>query len=345
MLETIVKTKNLFGLLDPEAYFVIFSIALFAWIFYKMFLTEVSSERHKNIQRHYTNLVTHLSAFTILFVTYLLLSRVVSIEPSFRKMQIYVGLFAFFWGIVCFVKSCRITVLQYLFLGSMRVGVPLLIVNIFSLVTYITLFFWAISYVFGVKLTPILATSAAFSIILGLALQDTLGNLFAGISLQIDKSFEIGSWLEIQNGSQKIIGQVQEITWRATILLGFTDELITIPNRVLAQAHISNFSNFGLPIVRRQVFRFDHGTDTKLAKQCISEALIEVPEVLKTPEPFIFIPETSESWIEIRAAYYIQNYGAQYSIGDKVVEAVLEKIKGAGLKLANPKMVLYKSES
>ena len=72
-------------------------------------------------------------------------------------------------------------------------------------------------------------------------MQDTLGNLFAGVALQFDKPYEIGDWIEIHNSGQKWVGQIYEITWRATLLIGFVEEFITVPNRVMGQSEISNF--------------------------------------------------------------------------------------------------------
>src|SRR5690606_32742898 len=144
------------------------------------------------------------------------------------------------------------------FMGSVKAGVPILVVNIFSLMLSVLLTFWVVSRLFGVQLGPLLATSAAFSIILGLALQDTSGNLFAGISLQLDKNYEIGDWIEITTGLLKVVGQVKEITWRSTLLTGLSDELITLPNRLMSGASISNYSPADSPIVRSQVFRVPH---------------------------------------------------------------------------------------
>lgn len=67
-----------------------------------------------------------------------------------------------------------------------------------------------------------------FSLILGLALQDTLGNLFAGVALQLDKPYEIGDWIEISPRAQVWVGQVEEISWRATTMIGLFDELLVL---------------------------------------------------------------------------------------------------------------------
>ena len=121
---------------------------------------------------------------------------------------------------------------------------------------------WIGAEIFNIRLTPILATSAIFSLVLGLALQDTLGNLFAGVALQFDKPYEIGDWIEIQSSGQKWIGQVYEISWRATVLIASTEESITVPNRIVAQAQIANYSTKYRPITRSQLFRLPFGTRT-----------------------------------------------------------------------------------
>ena len=144
----------------------------------------------------------------------------------------------------------------------MRVAVPVLLVNLFTLLLSMVLGGWIVTDIFNVRLAPLLATSAIFSLVLGLALQDTLGNLFSGVAMQFDKPYEIGDWVEIQTGgTQKWVGQIEEISWRATVLIGFAEELITIPNRVISQSEISNFTRKGKPIIRSQVFRIAFGED------------------------------------------------------------------------------------
>ncbi|MFM6929195.1 MAG: mechanosensitive ion channel family protein [Bdellovibrio sp.] len=232
------------------------------------------------------------------------------------------------------MKTSRLIVLQYLFLGSMKHGVPLLLVNIFSLLLSIVLLFWGISHIFGLEVGPLLATSAAASVILGLALQDTLGNLFAGISLQLDRNFEIGDWLEIVSGIQKATGQVKEISWRSTTLVGFSDEIIILSNRFMANAQISNFSPPENPILRRQVFRLQYGENTELAKQLLERTAAGIGEIRGIPAPWAYISDATESWIELKIIYFIDHYSAQFSVGDKVYTRGIESLTGAGIKLA-----------
>lgn len=321
-----MNTSALYRLLEFEPYFILCALIALAWIFYQVFLREVSEERHRNLKAHFRNLMRHFVFFTTLFIVFVILHQASS-DSNFAKITPYIALGCLATGMIVFVKACRLITLQYLFLGSMKHGVPVLIVNIFSLIMSIALAMWVAAGIFSIEVTPLLATSAAFSVILGFAMQDTLGNLFAGISLQVDRAYDIGDWLEVTSGAQKTVGQVKEITWRATVLMGWTDELIILPNRGLANSQISNFSVGDQPIIRSLTFRVRYGTDTALAKQCLLESLKDIKAVRSWPEPVVLITELNDSWMALKLVYYIENFGSQYSIADQVAESALRFLK------------------
>lgn len=336
MNERFLQTQKLYQIVDFEIFTVIVFLALVSFLFYRFLLRNVSPERHHNIKAHLKLLIRYFLIFGISFLLYSLLAE--ATDSYFRPLLPYIALFTFAIGAFCFVRTCHLLVLQYLFLSSMRSGVPLLLVNIFSLLLSIIIIFWTVGNIFGVQLTPLLATSAAFSIILGLALQDTLGNLFAGISIQMDKTFEIGNWLEVMNGSNKIVGQVKELSWRSTVLVGFADELITLPNKLIASCQISNFSPEGSPILRSQTLKFRHDVNIASALKHLEEAAKEVPEVRSSPAPSAFVLEATELGVVIKLIYFIDNYGRQYSIGDQVLSKALNLLQQNGMYIAKPSL-------
>ena len=329
-----INLKPLEELLSLEPYLLLGALLLVTWGFYKFFLKDLSEERHKSLSRHYANLLRHFIVLSVLLGGFLFLNNAFGEGDSVRRVTPYVALLAFMWGAVVFVKTCRTLVLQYLFMGAMKSGVPLIIVNIFSSMLSVILIFWAISQIFGVNLGPLLATSAAFSLILGLALQDTLGNLFAGISLQVDRCYEIGDWLEVQDGMQKTVGQVKEITWRSTILAGLSDEIVNLPNRKMAQAVLSNFSPPDQPIVRGQNFKIQVGADSMKAIEVLEKTASEIFEIRGIPAPFAYVNEVTENWVQVRLVYFIDSYGAQYAVGDKILRKSLEALERNKLYVA-----------
>src|SRR3970282_1813273 len=88
-----------------------------------------------------------------------------------------------------------------------------------------------------------LTTSAVGAVVVGFALQDTLGNLFSGLAIQIEKPFRVGHWIAI--GERE--GQVQEITWRATKLRTKAGQFLVVPNGIISKEAILNYSEPTVP--------------------------------------------------------------------------------------------------
>lgn len=100
---------------------------------------------------------------------------------------------------------------------------------------------------FGVDVAALVATSAALSIVLGLALQETLSNLFAGLALMLERPFEAGDWIQMGD----LIGQVQEVSWRAVRLkLIRQEDFLVVPNSVEGRVEVSVEPPGGGPMQR-----------------------------------------------------------------------------------------------
>ena len=101
-------------------------------------------------------------------------------------------------------------------------------------------------HVAGVSLTQLLGTGALVAAVIGLSMQETLGNIFAGLSLSLDNAFQVGDWIEIagnwRGGSRREtkIGRVEAMTWRAVQLVNWDGDTDLMPNRVMAQSVITN---------------------------------------------------------------------------------------------------------
>ena len=96
----------------------------------------------------------------------------------------------------------------------------------------------------AIDVTTLLGTSAVVSLVLGFALQDTLSNLFSGLSMQLEQSFAIGDFISVGIHT----GRVTQIAWRSTRIETFRNEQVTLPNSLVAKEAVKNFSRGGLPI-------------------------------------------------------------------------------------------------
>ncbi len=117
----------------------------------------------------------------------------------------------------------------------------LILVLLFSL-----LGFQILRHVVQVDLGALLGTGAIVAMVVGLSLQETLGNLFSGIALHLDPAFRVGDWVEVTgnlrggDARDTLIGQVMGITWRSVQLRTENGDTDIIPNRTIAQSVVTN---------------------------------------------------------------------------------------------------------
>lgn len=241
------------------------------------------------------------------------------------------------------LRIARAFVLQWLFFHSEREGVPLVLVDLFTLVASLTLLGALLHAAFLIEVTSLLATSAVASVVLGLALQDTLGHLFAGISLQLDRPFRLGDWVEVRSGTERVSGQVLEVSWRATLLLALGEELITVPNKTMAQGLVSNFSGRERPFVRGHTFRLPLDVDVELAKRLLTEAARETAGIAAEPAPVPLVLETTESWLSVKMISFVTDYGNQFAIGDAYQTRALALLASHGIQLASARLEVVRS--
>jgi small-conductance mechanosensitive channel len=122
--------------------------------------------------------------------------------------------------------------------------------NILRDVAAFTLFFFGVLMILyyrtDLDITGLFTTSAVISVVIGLALQDTLGNVFSGLALQTERSFNVGDWVQFG----EFEGVVTDITWRSTSLRTWrstslrtrANDLVIIPNSVISKDTVINYS-------------------------------------------------------------------------------------------------------
>ena len=340
-LETI--HDRLLPLLGVEPLISLTLLSVGVFVFYKIFLKGLNLERHANLKTQFRELFTTHAIFVVLwFIQTLSQSGLVFLAPFFN----YFGIGAVLFGALTFIRASKVLVNEYLFLNSMTVGVPVLLINIVTLIISIFIGAWLSTSVFGVRWAPLLATSAIVSVVLGLALQETLGNLFAGIALQFDKPYEIGDWIELNTGSaEKISGEVHEITWRATILYGFFDEVITLPNRLVAQSEVSNFSARKKPIFRGLNIILDANADEEQVKAILKKVLKETEGVIQNLEHLVMLRDLTEKGALYRLFYPITHFTKQFLVVDEILMRAQSEFKKAHISITKLRVSVEDTKS
>ena len=184
----------------------------------------------------------------------------------------------------------------------------------------------------------LLTTSAVGAVVVGFALQDTLGNLFAGLAIQIEKPFRVGQWVQV--GPERE-GQVQEITWRATKLRTKAGQFLIIPNSVIAKEPVLNYSEPTVPTRIDVEVAASYDRPPNEVKRAVHEALSNSPLVMKAPEPQVVIASFSASSIDYLAQFWIEDYAIDRAARDQVRTNLWYTFRRHKIEMPYPIQVQY----
>ena len=240
--------------------------------------------------------------------------------------------------VVVIVRALMTAVFAPLFRASTGYEASSIIRNAFSIIVYIIFFVFIFKNQYpNVDLGAVFTTSAIFGVIIGLALQDTLGNLFAGISLQADKPFQAGDVIAIQG---KGTGIVESVTWRGIKIRTFQNHVILISNTVLGKEAIEVCPKNNLNA--RTVFFNTLYTDSPAKTvHVVREAVRDADNVSTKIAPIVRIKNLAESGIDWEVKYWLVDY-AKYNDTDALVrQRIWYAFRRASINFAFPTRTLH----
>src|SRR3989442_1135381 len=245
------------------------------------------------------------------------------------------------WGILIYlaVRALNATLFGAVFRFRRGYEAPTLVRNIFSIIAFTALFFFAFNKIYPeVNLGAVFTTSAIFGVIIGLALQDTLGNFFAGISLHADRPFQVGDVITV--GQQKHTGVVEGITWRAIKIRTFQNHIVLVSNSNAAKEAIEVCPRENLNA--RLVFFGTLYTDSPAKTiHVVRESIHDAENVSRKITPIVRIRNLGESSIEWEIKYWLEDY-AKYNDTDALVrQRVWYALRRNGLSFAFPTRTIH----
>jgi len=186
----------------------------------------------------------------------------------------------------------------------------------------------------------LLAATAAGAVVLGFALQDTLGNLIAGLAIQIEKPFRVGHWVSL--GGQD--GMVSEITWRATKIRTKAGNFVVVPNSVLAKDTITNYSE---PTQHTRVdleIGASYDTPPNDVKATILAAIRDEPLLARDRQPEVLVSDFGASAVMYQVRVWTTDFGADQLVRDRVRTAVYYAFRRRGIEIPYPVQVQMNRE-
>jgi len=183
----------------------------------------------------------------------------------------------------------------------------------------------------------LLTTSAVSAVVIGFALQDTLGNAFAGLAIQSEKPFHVGHWIRVGDFE----GRVAEVTWRATKLRTKAGNFVVVPNNIVSKEAITNYSEPAAPTRVEVEVGASYLSAPNIVKAAIREAIANSPRALKTPAPDVILGAFDSSAITYRARFWIEDYERDEAARDQVRTAIYYTFARQGIEIPWPIQVQY----
>jgi len=240
------------------------------------------------------------------------------------------------FSLLAFLGVRALSTIIFDFVFRLRRGyeAPTLVRNIFSLVAFTILFLLIFNRIYTeVNLGALFTTSAIFGVIIGLALQDTLGNFFSGISLHADRPFQVGDVIVV--GQQKHTGVVEGITWRAIKIRTFQNHVVLVSNSNAAKEAIEVCPRDNLN-ARLVLFGTLYTDSPAKTIHVVREAVRDADNVSPKITPIVRIRNLGESSIDWEIKYWLEDY-AKYNDTDALVrQRIWYALRRSGLTFAYP---------
>jgi branched-chain amino acid transport system substrate-binding protein len=188
--------------------------------------------------------------------------------------------------------------------------------------------FGIMSFVFEQPLTGVLATSGVLVMVIGLAVQINIANIFSGLAINMEQPFRVGDWVTIDDIET---GQVIDITWRTTRLRTPLGNIISIPNSTASDKVVQNYNYPNHNYWMRYTVHVDPSHSPEQVKGLLERAVRACEGVLGVRVFFTGLSEWSAAfWID----FELDDFGARFRYADAVWSNVWRTLKDAGIKPA-----------
>lgn len=256
------------------------------------------------------------------------------IAPDRSSIQRTLEFFFWFFVLASCGRSLVLLAVDVAFGRKTQRAAPRIFRDLTQAVVYVIVLMLTLRAI-GVEPGSLLTTSALLTAVLGLALQDTLGNLVSGLALQMQRPFEVGDWIQFESDPRQI-GQVTEVNWRATTVMTSDLVEVIVPNAMLARAPIRNYSRPSMVSRRSVSVQGTYETSPHRVHEAIGKALVDVPGVLASPPPWVQTKTFAESGIEYTVWFYTDDYASRERTDGLVRDRVWYAMQRARLGIPYP---------
>lgn len=210
-------------------------------------------------------------------------------------------------------------------------SVPNVVRLFVSFLVYLLAFFGIVAFVYDQALTSLLATSGVVAMIIGLAIQINISNIFSGIVINMERPFRVNDRIKIQLGKVFHEGSVVDITWRTTRLLTQEGYILSIPNSIASEAVIHNYNYTEQLCLSSINIRLDYAHPPARVEKILLDATFSTDNVLREPPPTCKFKGFTDWVANYSISFYVDDYAKKSACNEAVFKRVWVHLNRAGI--------------
>jgi potassium-dependent mechanosensitive channel len=209
--------------------------------------------------------------------------------------------------------------------------IPTVVRKFLNFLIYLMTLFGIVAFVYDQKITSLLASTGVVAMIIGLAIQVNISNVFSGIAINMERPFRVGDWIKIGNIDE---GKVVDITWRTTRIQLRNQVLISIPNSMASESAIINYSLPDGIVETWFTIHIDPSIPPKRVVKVLLDAILSAEGVLRIPGPYARFNEFTDWSADYLFGYCYKDYGKKNAVRRTVWASIWTHLHRAGISPA-----------
>jgi len=219
-------------------------------------------------------------------------------------------------------------------------NIILLLHRTLMVITYVLILIYILNF-WGIEIGPMIASLGIAGIAIAFALQSTLGNIFGGISMIIDKSIAVGDVVQVDANTS---GKVVDVGLRSTKIRTWDNEILVVPNGQLSNQQIHNIA-LPDPQVRTVVaFGVEYGADVAKVKKIVMKEIKSIKHIINDPEPLVRFLEMGDSALLFKAYMWVDDYRDRVKVKEEATEKIYNALNKAKIVIPFPQMDIWIKE-
>jgi small-conductance mechanosensitive channel len=261
-----------------------------------------------------------------------LLATTFDLDPVFRRWTM--GALVLATGFLV-TRAALLLLLDWVLQRRLGFSFPQLVRDVVSLLVYGIIATILLRHL-GVEITGLLATSAVITVVVGLALQQTLGNLFAGLVLAWEQRLTTGAWIEIDNQ----VGKIEETGWRSLVVRTRLHDRVLIPNSDVAAARIALLGFGRRPVAVPIRLGVAYGCPPDAVKAVLFRVAVGIEGVIPDPPPRILTVEFADSAVVYECRLWTHTPWRREDFTDLFLTRAHAALLRAGMEIPFPQRTI-----